>query len=355
MNSLVAMSKTDLKKLSILSISAAITLAIHYGWVLEPLFGHSALCHAIHSRLCYIPIVMAAAWYGLRGGLLMALVISVLVQPFIFIVKSPHLDITSEWVEIIFYFALATLTGALIDRESRIRRHHEETELQLERSQKLSLIGRMAAGVAHEIKNPLASIKGAVEIAGSEEASPDEKREFQDIIVKEIKRIDGTVQEFLDFARPKEMVFRKIDLGEIARAAGKQLQGQIENAKQRLSMIVEDGISINADPEKLHEVILNLVLNAIDASKPGGEIKVVAKSTESQAILSVEDFGDGIDENDKDRIFDPFFTTKAKGTGLGLALVKSIIERHNGNITVESFTGKGTKFIITLPLARGAE
>jgi len=346
------MNKANLLKISILAVSTALTLAIHYGWILEPIFGHSSLCHAIHSRLCYVPIVMAASWYGMRGGLLTALVISILILPFIFILKNPHVDVTSELVEIVFYFALAALTGGLIDRESKIKRRQKETQLQLERSHKLSLIGQMAAGLAHEIKNPLASIKGAVEIVGNNKTSPDEKKEFQGIIVKEIKRIDGTVREFLEFARPKEMKFQRVNLGDIVSSAGKQLQNQIEKAGQHLHLTREEDVFVNADAGKLHEVILNLILNAIDASKPEQEIRVIVETMQQKAELIVEDFGIGLSDNEKEKIFDPFFTTKSKGIGLGLAIVKSIIERHSGNIIVESVFGKGTKFTISLPLER---
>jgi len=343
------LARTEIRKLSILFVLTAITVAIHYGWVLEPLIGHSSLCHAIHSRLCYIPIVMAASWYGLRGGLLMALSISILIQPFIFLIKNPFVDVTGELVEIVFYFAFGILIGALIDRESKIKRQQEKMELQLERSHKLSLIGQMAASVAHEIKNPLASIKGAVEIVGDDHISADEKQEFRNIIIKEIKRIDGTVQEFLEFARPKEMKFQKVDLADIVKSAAKQLQSQIEKAGLHLTINAKDKLYVQADPDKLHEVILNLALNSMDASKAGGEIQIDTTASQGRVTLTVEDFGHGISEDDKEKIFDPFFTTKTKGTGLGLAIVKSVIERHGGIISMESAANKGTKFIISLP------
>jgi signal transduction histidine kinase len=342
-------------KIAILSGITTLTLAIHYGWVIEPLLGHSELGHAIHSRLCYIPIVMGSAWFGLRGGFTIAMIISILVQPYIFLLNNPHVDISSELVEIVFYFALALITGTLIDRESKIRKSHEETQLQLERSHKLSLIGQMAAGVAHEIKNPLASIKGAVEILGSDEASPEEKNEFQEIITKEIRRIDSTVKEFLDFARPREIKLERTNLSDIAQMAIKQLQNQIDKAGMILTSQIDDSIIVYADSEKMHQVILNLILNAIEASNSGGAIRLSLSVFQEKAILSVEDSGHGIGEIEKRKIFDPFFTMKAKGTGLGLAIVRAIIERHNGVISVESELGKGAKFIIRLPLYEGSK
>ena len=354
-NSLFEKSQTDRWwKTVTLALTVALTVAIHYGWIIEPLFGHSNWGHAIHSRLCYIPIVVAAAWFGLRGALLTALAISVLVQPYIFLLNNPHVDVSSELVEIIFYFALALLTGALIDRESRIRRRQEETQLQLERSHKLSIIGQMAAGVAHEIKNPLASIKGAVEIVAGESATAEEKQEFRGIINKEIKRIDSTVKEFLEFARPREMALHRINLGDTVRTSLKQLQGQINQGGLELQAEIADDIYVLADAEQIHQVLLNLILNAIEASQPGGRIEVTLSTDHAEVQLAVRDFGGGISGPDKERIFEPFYTTKTKGTGLGLAITKSIIDRHRGRIEVESRLNEGTAFHITLPIDRGS-
>ncbi len=345
------MQKNNWIKIIILAVAVTLTVAIHYGWVLTHIFGHSAWIHAIHSRLCYIPIVVGAAWFGLRGGLAVALAISILVQPYIFILGAPHSDVSSELVEIVFYFALAFLTGGLIDRETKIRKRQEETQLQLERSHQLSLLGQMAAGVAHEIKNPLASIKGAVEILGSGDGTAAEKKEFQGIIVGEIKRIDRTVQGFLEFARPKEMALNRIDLGATVRLSVRQMRNQIEKAGIVLEAEIPENIFVMADPEKIHQVIINLLLNALDVSDKGRKLSVILRADRRKAYLAIEDYGAGMSDDEKVRIFDPFFTTKAHGTGLGLAIVKSIIERHKGTIEVDSAPGKGTKFTVQLPLA----
>jgi signal transduction histidine kinase len=347
------MRRENIWKLSILSGIIAITVAIHYGWVIEPIFGHSSLAHAIHSRLCYIPIVVAASWYGFRGGTLAALAISILIQPYIFLLNNPHINVTGELVEIVFYFAIGSMTGAIIDRESEIRKRQEETQLHLERSHKLSLIGQMAAGVAHEIKNPLASIKGAVEIMGGDQASDAEKKEFQGIVIKEIKRIDAAVAEFLDYARPREIKMQDVNLSEIVRRSCRQLENQIEKASLKLSLNIAENVRISADAEKIHQALLNLTLNAIEASSAGGEIKIELRPSQAEVILTVADNGSGISESDKDKIFDPFFTTKAGGSGLGLPIVKSIIERHNGRIELESQPGRGTKVLIRFPRVGG--
>ena len=336
-------------KILIIAGSTLLTLAIHYG-ALESVLGHSSWAHAIHGRLCYIPIAMAAAWFGLRGGLWTALVISVSIQPYIFYFGRHVTNLSNELVEIFFYFAVAVLAGALVDRESRIRRKQEQTQLQLERSHKLSLIGQMAAGVAHEIKNPLASIKGAFEIINDVSIPPEEKKEFQEIVFKEISRINGTVKEFLEFARPRDFELRRINLSETVEAAVKQMQGQANKTGLKIDTKIKSGVHVLADREKMHQVVINLILNAIEASAPDCTIEIGLKVEGTEASMSFRDCGPGINNGHLERIFDPFFTTKSQGTGLGLAIVKSIVERHNGSIAVESGPIQGTAFIIKLPL-----
>jgi two-component system sensor histidine kinase HydH len=335
-------------KILIIVSSTTITLAIHYG-LLMLFFGHASWVHAIHGRLCYIPIVIAASWYGLRGGLWTALAISVLIQPYIFIVGGSHINLSGELTEIIFYFAIAALTGGLFDREARIRKKHEQAQRQLEQSQKLSMIGRIAAGVAHEIKNPLASIKGAFEIISDNNTGDDERREFQGIVQKEIGRIDGSIKEFLEFARPKEFKIEIINLSETLKSIIRQLENQINDAGLTIDNEIESDIYIRADQEKIRQVIINLLLNAIDASLPSNYLEVNLTRKNNFAEIRIIDSGKGIKTNELAKIFEPFYTTKPQGTGLGLAIVKSIVDRHDGDIRIESQIGAGTTVTVSLP------
>jgi two-component system, NtrC family, sensor histidine kinase HydH len=338
-------------KITVLVIVTTITVAIHYGWILVPLFGHAGWVHAIHSRLCYIPIVMAAAWFGFRGALITAAAISLMIQPFILWSNNPHMEPSSEWVEIFFYFAIGGLIGLLVDRERRIRARQEETALQLERSQRLSQMGQMAASVAHEIKNPLASIKGAVEIINSPATSADERKEFQGIISSEIGRIDRTVREFLDFGRPREMALQRTDLSATVTAAAKQMEGQISNKGMELVTMIENDIIAEIDSESIHQLLLNLLLNAIEASEKGGTIEVrLERALDNSGIISVRDRGMGMTREEIARALEPFYTSKSSGTGLGLAIAESIVTKHAGKIEIDSELRKGTTFRVTLPL-----
>ncbi|HUV31380.1 MAG TPA: ATP-binding protein [Acidobacteriota bacterium] len=339
-------------KLSVVAASVALTLAIHYGWILEHVFGHSGWVHALHGRFCYIPIVVAASWFGLRGGVITAAAISLLVVPYL-VSGSYHGELSGELVEIVFYFAIAVLAGGLVDREFALRRRQQETQRQLERSHQLSIIGRMAAGVAHEIKNPLASIKGAVEILTGESASRQDKEEFGRIIGSEVRRIDGTISEFLAFGRPKQARLERTDLTETLKTTIRQFENQAASAGVRLRSDVADGIVVTADREKIHQVVLNLLLNALEASGQGSNIEIgLVREGAKSARLSVTDFGRGISEEDQGRIFEPFYTTKSSGSGLGLAVARSIVESHNGSISVTSEPSSGTEFVVRLPLLR---
>ncbi len=337
-------------KIYILAGVISLTLGFHYGWLIEPIFGHIHWIHAIHGRLCYIPIVIAATWFGLRGGLLTALFISVAILPYIL---GSHLevhDLVDEFTEIVFYFAIALLAGGLIEREYKARRKAEEMRLRLERSQKMSLVGQIAAGMAHEIKNPLASIKGAVEILNDDTTAPDDREEFKSIVFKEVKRINASVSDFLEFARPSETQMNDFNLAEIVHSCLKQVQPQSGKRGIEIVSHIDDPVKVNGDEEKIHQVLLNLLLNAMDASPDGSTIEVNLKADGRNAIVTVEDSGDGISETDSNKIFEPFFTTKSAGTGLGLAIAKNIIDQHHGTIILENRPGGGAVARITIPL-----
>ncbi len=336
-------------KLIILSSTIIITIGFHYGWITQPFFGHIHWLHALHGRFCYIPIVIATSWFGLRGGLYTASIISVLVFPYITELGNDVHELTGEIIEIVFYFAIAIVTGALVERELKIRKKHEKANLELEKSHRLSMVGQIAAGVAHEIKNPLASIKGSVEILIDEQTNKSDKEEFKDIVFNEIKRIDNTVTSFLELSRPQEYHFEKIQLSMIVKTCLKQVN---VNASKN-NIIIEENLKpeiyIEGDKEKIHQVLLNLLLNSIQASQEKSKIMVNLTASNSKVILQVIDFGEGIPLETISKIFDPFFTTKPSGSGLGLALVKNIIEKHNATIEFESTPNVGTTVTVKFP------
>jgi len=347
------MSRKSRIRISVIAVTTLVTVGIHYGWLIEPIFGHVHWLHAVHARFCYIPIMVAASWFGLRGGLYTATAITILVLPLVKDALANSGDFVTEASEILFYYAFAALIGVLVDRENTARRSKEAAQRQVEQTQKLSLAGQIAAGVAHEIKNPLASIKGAADILTDDETSPEERAEFKEILQGEVRRIDTTVAEFLEFARPREPRRERMNWSNEARQTARQLDTQVQAEGIDIHVDVDEDLWIRGDTEQLRQMTLNLILNAMEAAPRGGTIAVRLSRRRDWALLKVEDNGVGIEPEALSRIFEPFYTTRPSGSGLGLAIVKTIVDAHNGTIDVKSVVGGGTTFEVALPLDGG--
>lgn len=341
----------------VLALVTAATLAFHYYDVLfEPFLGQFHFMHAIHGRLCYIPIVLGAFWFGLRGGIITAIVISIFsfiyiyIQPF---TGAPH-EVIGEYTEIAFYLAIAGLAGVLLDIERVTRRKKEEAERKLLQAERLSMMGQMVASIAHEIKNPLGSIKGAVQILKDKSTPSGDKAEFTSIIEKEVDRLDNVVRDYLTYARPVPTVPSDTDICQVIYAAIRQITPQCDQHQIKIAFAPEQLPHIQGDSARLHQLFLNIFLNAIQAMPSGGEISVRCRVTsdDSNSYLEtlISDSGPGIPSENLPKIFEPFYSTKAHGTGLGLATAKTIVTEHEGTIRAESASGQGTTFVIALPL-----
>ncbi len=234
-----------------------------------------------------------------------------------------------------------------------------KTELAAARSQQLAALGRLAAGVTHEIRTPIASLKLFLESVEAEiEISPEYEEDFQ-VAMGQIKRIEATINRFLDFARPQEPILSLIHPKDIIDEALLVVRPKA-NQQETLVSVHADGAlpQIRGDRKQLGEVLVNLMVNALEAMAQRGELTVSARPASYQmangptkcVLISVSDTGPGIEEGNHEKIFDPFFTTKASGTGLGLSIVQTVVRGHGGEITVESVTGRGTTFHLFLPM-----
>ena len=264
--------------------------------------------------------------------------------------------------------ALSAATGMLIYQErhswaqlKELRAVHDTEMLHAEH---LATMGELAAGVAHEIRNPLAGIAGAIEIISKDFPKDHPDREILEDLREEVRRIEKVLNDMLGYARPKPPQFGLADLREaVARTI--QLARQQTGIK-RIEIAIQIPPALpkfRMDPEQLHQVLLNLVLNGIQAIEREGKITIAAQMVSSAATLkrpdqieiSVSDTGVGIPMEQIERIFRPFYTTKRGGTGLGLSLCRRIISLHGGTLTAESEINKGSRFIIRLPIREAVE
>ncbi|MFA6498770.1 MAG: ATP-binding protein, partial [Desulfurivibrionaceae bacterium] len=248
------------------------------------------------------------------------------------------------------------------DRDVTVRTQTEEA---LQRSRQLAMVGQMAAGLAHEIKNPLAGIKVSMEVLMDELVlSPEDKAIFART-VGEVQRIESLLKNLLNYARTPRPVFSRIALNQ-------QLENSMRNAALLLKSpeyaatnrkglefvrnLDPDLSIITADPSQMQQVILNLLLNAMEATPAGGTITVSTRPGRGETVeMVIADTGKGLSEEACTKIFQPFYTTKPKGSGLGLAITKRLVEQHHGKIEVASLLGQGTAFTITLPVEQKNE
>ena len=230
-------------------------------------------------------------------------------------------------------------------------------EEKLQRANQMTLVGQMAAGLAHEIKNPLAGVKVSLDVLADEMNLVPEDQEVFARIIKEINRIEKLLKNLLSYARPAQPHF---DLVDINRLLDYSLKNAEVSARSKTNITIhfeEDFAAklppIEADPAQLQQVFLNIFLNAVDSMETEGTITAITRMDGGNSIwVEISDTGEGLSEASLEKLFNPFFTTKTKGTGLGLSICKRLIEQHGGNIVVESHVDRGTSFVITLPLTQ---
>ena len=227
-------------------------------------------------------------------------------------------------------------------------------EERVKRSEKLSAFLRIAAGLAHEIRNPLAALRGATELLSMTPELTGDEDKLYGIILRESDRINALLTDFVATVRMPRTPNARIDLSNIV-ADTVDLFSKNDSSKDViLETLVAQGIEIEGNVKTLKRAIWNLLSNAADASPKGGVVKVTLSPDDAldQACLTITDFGSGIPPEIKDRMFEPFSTTKDDGTGLGLPFVLSVVEAHNGTIDTESSSVSGTAFTIRIPLAQ---
>jgi two-component system sensor histidine kinase HydH len=323
------------------------------------------LWHNIFQRLYYLPIVYAAVYFGWTGGLLAALTSGLCYTPHILMTWHDFPGyVINQYAEIVLFFLVGVTTGLLADEQRKKQAELEDTARQLsqanqelrdsferlKRADRLAAIGNLSAGLAHEIRNPLASIEGAAGILEQKHVTEEQRLEFLGIIRKECLRLDRLLSNLLDFARPpapqRQTIAVELLLDSVINLI---LPAAVSRKISLHKEISPPGATLDGDGEQLKQVILNLLLNAIQAMPEGGVIRLVACYKNSDLVIEVIDKGCGIAPESLDKMFNPFFTTKEGGTGLGLAVAHQIVSQHGGILRAQNNPDHGMTFSILLP------
>ena len=326
--------------------------------------------HNVLHHLNFLPLMVAGMLFGWRGAAIAAVAASLLNAPSIaqYWLTWP-LDAKDQILELSIFSAAGLIAGFLSDRERSHRYKLEETRRKLEeiylelhenvakmkKAERLSAAGQLAASLAHEVRNPLASISGAAGILRRGVARAEYLEDSLDIIQKESQRLNKLLTNFLNFANPRSPRLQRTDptaiLSSVAslaeHAAGDRHITLVLNSPRQ-------GAEIDCDPEQLKQVLLNLIINAIEASPAHSAVRLSARMEQTRLLIDVEDEGSGIPDEVSDRIFDPFFTTKPQGTGLGLAVSSTIVSQHGGTLSFHRKLPQGTTFRIELPVGQEA-
>ncbi|MEW6488642.1 MAG: ATP-binding protein [Thermodesulfobacteriota bacterium] len=370
---------TTRRELALAAAVVALVLgisALHYGTRTGV-----PLLHDTFRKLYYFPLGLAAVGFGLRGGLLAAAAVALLYAPHIAMSwNDMGRELANRVMEVILYFAFSGFLGYFSDQERTLRlqlghayrklREQADTMLRVEehlhRVERLAEVGRLAAAVTHEVRNPLGGIKGAAEILKGTIPPGHPQAEFLGILVRETDRLNQVVEDFLDHVRQPsgERVEAVVDLGQLVHQTARLVEAQ--GRARGVSLQVESGgaVRVRGSEGELRQVLLNLLLNAVEATPQGKGVWARVETRTGTVtgaegrrvegilrVVTVEDEGPGIPPEDLARVFDPFYTTKTGGTGLGLAISQRIARLHGGSITAETRPEGGARFVLSLPAA----
>jgi two-component system sensor histidine kinase HydH len=345
-------------------ISLKLALALWLTWISGDVNSHYYL-------ITLLPVISAATYLGPLGTFVFSVLAAISIFAFLL---SYNWDTTDFLIEDKKRFALNLLfiviTGQLVnllaeairaqstkykavaDQLSETNRQLREAEAAVRRSERLAALGQLSAGLAHELRNPLGTIKASSEMLSRTVAAENEvAREVSGYISTEVDRCNSLVSRFLDFARPLEVRLADADLTQVI---DRSIEMVAREAKEREVTIYRnyapDVPPFPMDAELMERVFFNVIQNGVQASAPGSSITVKTRIAGPMAETSVIDRGSGIDPKLIETIFNPFVTTKPSGVGLGLAIVTKIVDRHGGRMTVESQPGEGSVFHIGLPI-----
>lgn len=328
----------------VLAVLSILTLAV-LQWRL-PL--DLALAHASLVHLYYLPVVWAALYDGWKGGLAAGAACGALQW-----LALPAADSSRSLLAAALY-SIAGVCAGLLSMRLRTGYSHLQSNFEaMKRAERLSALGQLSAGLAHEIRNPLASIAGAASILTRVPGLDDKALRCVSIIDQESRRLDGLLTTFLNFARPRPVALRMTDIEPLFENILHLAAHRLRRRDLHFVKTVQPGFpGVYCDPELLSQVLLNLMINAIEASPDQATITLAAAFDRTSVWIDVADEGSGVAPEDVDKLFDPFFTTKEEGTGLGLPVAHQVVSQMGGTLTARHNPTAGMTFTVTLPLRK---
>ncbi|MBW2049386.1 MAG: hypothetical protein JRJ09_12795 [Deltaproteobacteria bacterium] len=327
-------------RISIIAILVVGISLVHY--LLELKYYHY---HILYRELYYLPVILAGLWFGLRGGLTTSIGVTICFLPFIFLTWdgfSPN-DF-NRLMEIFLLYIVGLILGLFRDRERIALKKILKTE-------RLTAIGRSLAGVAHDLKTPLIAIGGYTRLVQRNMKKDDPDYRKLDVVIHETRRLETMIREMLDFSRPLVLNCCQGDLRKTLEECLDIIEHQGEKCKVKVETRFTSHLPVlSFDDSRMKQCIINLLINAIQAS-PEGEAVIVRTSVKGGLVnVDITDRGKGILPEKEEEIFFPFFTTKTDGTGLGLPIAKKIAEAHGGDLQIKKSDVKGATFRVSLPV-----
>ena len=327
---------------------------------------HLLFWHEILGRLYYIPVIFAGFWFGRWGGIIAAiLVCDIFLFHLIYQLRIPPSQDLNLYLELLLYIGVGIITGQLSsalmhekDKSEEAARklaesydHLEKNIATMKKMERLSTIGEMAAGIAHEIRNPLQSIKGTAQILESDYPKDNRKYDMMKILTEEIERLNNLVNDVLLFAKPREPEKVETNITDLVRRAAAILQPDADNLNIILTLQLQQKFPpLQLDTEQIRQVLLNLIQNAIQNA--ASNVKISASYDNNYLIVQIHNDGADLPTDESEKIFTPFYSTRPGGTGLGLPISLRIMEAHGGRITITSPPEGGTSFLMWFPLKK---
>lgn len=300
--------------------------------------------HIFYQGLYFLPVMLAGFWFGLRGALCASLSITILYLPFTILHwKGFSADDFNSVMEMVLYNVVAVILGKLRDQEKAVQKRLHEAE-------RLAAMGKAVSGLAHDLKTPLIAIGGISRLVQKSLGEYNPCREKLDLIIKETQRLEEMVKEMLDFSKPLELHRSKEDISKVVNQCTDIISDLAQWRKVKVeNQCPQDLPLVSFDASRIKQALINLLINAIDASPEGETVTVYSYLNRKRLIIEVSDNGSGIPIDRKEEVFFPFFTTKRDGTGLGLPIVKKIVEAHQGYLEILGNRERGVTFRVIIP------